>query len=208
MKILISVDDACDSDFRLARLLDKYGLDGIFYWPVDIQGLAIQKGWKPLTPIHEAFIARNFEIGSHTISHRYLTQIPYDEAAGEIKDSKKMLENKYEQNITKFCYPRGYTNPKLCKAVKDAGYSSARTTAIGFIGEPENPYNAGTAVHMGCPVRPEYEGTNWMEYGLKLFKEAKEKDLDFEAWCHSWEINRYNEWDNVDKFLKEISRAR
>lgn len=206
MKILISVDDGCDSDFRLVKLLERYGLDAVFFWPVDIQGLAMQKGWKPLTPIHEAYISRNFEIGSHTISHRYLTQISHDEAVGEIKDSKQMLENKYDQNITKFCYPRGYTTPKLASAVKNAGYKYARTTSIGHIGAPDDPFMAGTAVHMGCPVRQEYEGTNWLEYGKKMWLKAKDKDLDFHAWCHSWEIDRYNEWDNVAKFFKEISR--
>lgn len=206
MNILISVDDGCDSDFRLAKLLQKYDLNAVFFWPVDIQGLAIYKGWKPLTPIHEAFIAREFEVGSHTISHRYLTQIPFEEAVTEIVDSKKTLENKYDQNITKFCYPRGYATPKLAQVVKKAGYEYARTTAIGHVGRPDDPYMAGTAVHMGCPVRLEYEGTNWFKYGLKMFHKAKSKDKDFHAWCHSWEIDRYNEWENVEKFFKEITK--
>ena len=207
MQITISCDDGCDSDYKLAKLLEKYDLDATFYWPVDVQTLAFQKGWEPLTPAHEAYIARNFEIGSHTVSHRYLTKIPLKEAVGEIKDSKKILENKYDQNITKFCYPRGYSNPEMTQAVKDAGYSYGRSTLIGHIGEDADPYFAATAVHMGCPIREEYKGMTWMDYGYKLFEEAKEKDLDFHAWCHSWEIDRYNEWKNVEYFLREISRG-
>jgi peptidoglycan/xylan/chitin deacetylase (PgdA/CDA1 family) len=207
MQVTISVDDGCDLDYRLAKLFEKYNVSAIFYWPVDIQLLAIQKGWKALTPEHEQYISENFEIGSHTITHRYLTQIPHDEAVTEITSSKQILEDKYDQNITKFCYPRGYSTPKIAEAVKNAGYSSARSTSIGHIGRPDDPFMAGTAVHMGCPVRPEYEGSNWVEYGRKMFRNAQLRDWDFEAFCHSWEIERYNEWANVEKFIKEIARG-
>lgn len=207
MQISISVDDGCDSDFKLAKLLQKYNIKGVFYWPVDVHGLSLNKHWPAITPNHEEYIANNFEIGSHTISHRYLTQIPFEEAYDEITQSRKMLQEKYGQEITKFCYPRGYANESLIEAVKEAGYDYGRSTAIGYIGNPENPYFAPTAVHIGCPIRTEYIGTNWYDYGIKLFKKAKEQNLDFEAWCHSWEIDRYNEWDNVEQFLMEISRG-
>ena len=206
MRIQISVDDGCSDDIRIAKLCEKLGLDVVFYWPVDLTGLGMMKGWESLSPSQEAYIARNHEIGSHTITHRYLTQISLDEATDEIFASKEMLSNKYDQNITKFCYPRGYANERLITIVKNAGYEYARSTVIGHIGEPEDPLFASTAVHMGCPVRKEYEGTTWQDYGLRLFKEAKERNLDFEAWCHSWEVTKYNEWKNLEKFLKEISK--
>lgn len=206
MQVTISVDDGADLDYRLAKLFEKYDIDAVFYWPVDIQLLSMEKGWKALTPEHEQYIAERFEIGSHTITHRYLTQIPLDEAITEITGSKQILEEKYGREITKFCYPRGYANDTLKQAVKKAGYTYARSTAIGHVGKPVDPFFAGVAVHMGCPVRPEYDGTNWMEYGLKMYERAKEKDLDYEIFCHSWEIDRYNEWRNVEKFIKEVAK--
>lgn len=207
MQVTISVDDGCDSDYRLAKLFLKYNIKAVFYWPVDIHGLSMTKHWKAIEPSHEEFIAQNFEIGSHTISHRYLTQIPENEAIDEIIQSKKILENKYGQPITKFCYPRGYTTPKLTETVKQAGYELGRSTVIGHIGKPENPFFASTAVHMGCPIRAEYVGSTWLDYGLKLFEQAQKENKDFEAWAHSWEIDRYNEWANVETFIKELSRG-
>lgn len=207
MRIQISVDDGTKDDIRIARLCEKYGVDCTFYLPVDIVGVCLQKGWEPLKPQDEEYIARNFEIGSHTITHRHLTQIPIEEAIEEIKDSKTILENKYDQNITKFCYPRGYANETLKKVVEKSGYTYARSTAIGHIGEPDDPLFASTAVHMGCPVREEYKGSTWLDYGLKLLDKAREEDKDFEAWCHSWELTRYNEWNNVELFIKELARG-
>lgn len=206
MKISASVDDGCKLDAKLARLFEKYGIEATFYWPVDFITLSILKGWEPLSPGEESYIAKNFEIGSHGVTHAYLTKIPEEVAIDEIQDSRVMLRTKYNQPITKFCYPRGYTNDRLKQVVKDAGYELARSTEIGHIGKPDDPYFAPSAVHIGCPVRPEYKDTTWLDYGLKLFAGAKKRDLDFHFWCHSWEIEKYNEWGNVKYFLREVSR--
>lgn len=206
MKILVSVDDGCALDTKIAKLCEKYSFDAVFFWPVDFITLAIQKGYEPLSGIQESYISRNFEIGSHGVTHAYLTKIPLEAAKMEIEESKKMLENKYDQNINRFCYPRGYANESIIKFVKEAGYTYGRSTAIGYIGEPNNNLFAETSVHIGCPVRPEYQGTTWQEYGLKLAKEAASKNLLFHIWCHSWEIEKYNQWREVNKFFKEVSK--
>lgn len=207
MKILLSIDDGTKDDIRIARLCEKYGVECVFYWPVDIQGVCLLKDWEALRPQDEEWIAQRFEIGSHTITHRYLTQIPVGEAIDEIIQSRKILSLKYDQDVTKFCYPRGYANETLIKAVENAEYTYGRSTQIGHIGEPENRFFASTAVHIGCPVRDEYKGSTWLEYGLNLLEAARAQDKDFEAWGHSWEITKFGEWKNVEKFIKELSRG-
>jgi peptidoglycan-N-acetylglucosamine deacetylase len=207
MQITLSIDDGSKEDMKIAKLCLKYGVKAVFYWPVDMYGLSIQKGWDSLSPKDEEWIADNFEIGSHTISHRYLTQISLKDAIDEITESKKMLQLKYKKPISKFAYPRGYSNDALCTVVEQAGYEYGRSTQIGFIGEPDNPYFASTAVHIGCPVRDEYTGTNWFDYGLKLLKQARKENKDFEGWCHGWEISKYHCWDEVEKFIKELARG-
>lgn len=202
----MSIDDGSKEDIKIAKLCLKYGVKAVFYWPVDMYGLSIQKGWDSLNPKDEEWIAQNFEIGSHTISHRYLTKIPQAEAFEEVIESRDILRSKYHQDINKFCYPRGYANEDIIIAVKEAGYNYARSTHIGHIGKPNNPFFASTAVHMGCPLRAEYIGSNWFDYGMKLLEKAKKLDSDgdfeYSAWCHGWEITRYNEWENVEKFIK------
>lgn len=204
MKVLLSVDDATKDDIKLANLCSKYGIEAVFFFPVDYLTLCMEKGWEPISPEAEQEIAQNFEIGSHGVTHAYLTQIPLEAARYEIVESKKILEAKYNKKITKFCYPRGYSNYYIQEIVKEAGYEYARSTAIGHIGNPVSPLFATTSVHMGCPVRPEYKGTTWIDYGRKLLNKARENDELFHAWCHSWEITKYNEWGNVEKFLKEM----
>lgn len=207
MTVTISVDDGSKEDIKIAKLCLKYGVKAVFYWPVDMYGLSLQKGWDSLSIKDEQWIADNFEIGSHTISHRYLTRIKQAEAFEEVIESRDILRSKYHQDINRFCYPRGYANEDIIVAVKEAGYSTARSTEIGHIGKPDDPFFAPTAVHLGCPVRDEYKGTNWFDYGMKLLEQARKEDKDFEAWLHSWEVDRYNCWGEVENFIKEMGRG-
>lgn len=203
MKLLVSIDDGCQSDLKIARLCLKLGIEAIFYIPVDYLALAMVKGYEPLSPQAFNYLNDNFLIGSHGITHAYLTRISRHEAMDEIHESKQMMENLTGQKITKFCYPRGYYDDEIKQMVKDAGYESARTTAIGHFGEQVDPFESKTAVHIGCPIRPEYEGTTWVQYGQELASKAGEDDV-FEVWGHSWELDKYNEWGNVEKFLKGL----
>lgn len=188
------------------KLCLKYDLKAIFYIPIDYIGLAYQKGYEPLGTQTYRKIIDNFEVGSHGVSHAYLTRIPKEKAKEEIFESKKMLENLTGQTVTKFCYPRGYFDSEIKQMVKEAGYTSARTTAIGYLQPGDDLFEEKTTVHMGCPIRPEYEGTTWIEYARSLLVKAKPDDT-FHVWGHSHEIDRYGEWSNVEQFFKELSEA-
>ncbi len=64
-----------------------------------------------------------FEIGSHSMTHRYLTKEPATNAWFEIKRSKEKLEQMIGSDILSFCYPYGAVNRQIKNLVKDAGYS-------------------------------------------------------------------------------------
>lgn len=202
----VSVDDGCQLDTRIGKLCLKYKIPCTFYIPIDYMTMALQNGYEPLTQKSYRWLIDNFEIGSHGVTHRYLTKIDPEEAKDEIFASKKMLENLIDRKVTKFCYPRGYANDQIKQWVKEAGYTHARSTAIGNIQGPTDDFFAETTVHMGCPVRPEYEGTTWLDYATEKYRECLEGDGNyiFHVWGHSWEIDRYNEWKNVETLFKLI----
>jgi len=206
VKKIISIDDGCQLDLKMAKLCKKYGIEAIFYIPVDYIGLAYQKGYEPLSPTAYSYIVDNFEIGSHGITHDYLTRIPLEQAREEIFESKKMIENVTGKKVTKFCYPRGYFNDDIKTMVKEAGYESARTVAIGHLERGDDLFEEKTTVHIGCPVRPEYKNTTWLDYARNLLKQADE-DSVFHAWGHSHEIEKYHEWHNVEIFIKELANG-
>ncbi len=180
----LSVDDGCASDVRVADLCRKYEIEAVFYWPVEMHSLAYSKGYSPLNYGDAYEIAQDFEIGSHTITHPHLTKISLEEAIYEIIASKAMLQQLYDKPVTKFCPPRGYTNPELTEVTMNHYESQRLTKGDGIVHIHPNS-GANNEVH-------------WLD---RIGKDGIENVK--ELWCHSWELDKYDMWDELEQFLKE-----
>jgi peptidoglycan/xylan/chitin deacetylase (PgdA/CDA1 family) len=183
--ITLSVDDGCASDIRVADLANRYEIPTVFYWPVEWHSLAYDKGYTPLNVLAAIEIAKQFEIGSHTITHRHLTNLSETDAANEIVGSKFLLQRMFKQPINRFCPPRGYSNQALTDTVLRHYESQRLTTGKGLV-----------HIHPSSGANNE---TPWRDY----FKLVKERDGDVELWCHSWELNKYNLWAELEEFLRD-----
>lgn len=77
------------------------------------------------------WLAAGHQIGSHTLSHPWLTRLDVSRARREIADSKKSLEDRFGVAIRHFCYPYGDSNERVRDLVAEAGYHTACTTEFG-----------------------------------------------------------------------------
>jgi len=183
--IRLSCDDGCASDVRVAAIAEKYELECTFYWPVEWQSLAYDSGYNPLTYDEACYIANRFEIGSHTVTHRHLTNLHDDVAEREIMESKFQLEALFNTKVTKFCPPRGYTTPSLSTFTHQIYDSQRLTRGRGLVHVHPN-----SGANNNIP---------WREY----YKSIKDTVEDVELWMHSWELNKYELWDEFEEFLSE-----
>lgn len=183
---ILSVDDGCASDVRVAELATKYKIDTVFYWPVEWHSLAYDKGYEPLTYDQAIEISTNHEIGAHTITHRHLTKIPIEEAKREIFDSKMVLESIFGVYVKKFCPPRGYTNEELTEYTSQLFNSQRLTKGEGLVHIHPNS-GANNNIH-------------WIEYANSI--DVKE------LWCHSWELDRYSLWEELEGYLREHTHSK
>jgi peptidoglycan/xylan/chitin deacetylase (PgdA/CDA1 family) len=78
------------------------------------------------------WLAAGHEIGSHTLTHPWLTRLARDRAREEIVASKKKLEDRFGLPVRHFCYPYGDWNPAVRDEVAAAGYETACTTEFGI----------------------------------------------------------------------------
>lgn len=187
-KITLSVDDGSASDLRIAELAKKYNVDCVFYWPVEWVSLAFENGYIPLTIEEAGKIAGEFEIGSHTVTHRHLTKLSQAEAEFEIYDSKLRLTKLFDQPIKKFCPPRGYTNPQLTKYTMQYYDSQRLTKGSGLVHiHPNSGANGNVA---------------WQDY-FRMIEGRGENNGNIELWGHSWEWDNFNMWESIEQFLKE-----
>lgn len=183
MKISFSIDDGCTSDIRIAKLLKKYKIPAVFYWPIEWRSLAHEKGYKPLTFEEATYIAKEFEVGSHTVTHRLLTKLPIDEACIEIAESKQILAEMFDQEIPKFAPPRGYTNPELTHFTMKM-YQSQRLTV------------GPNLVH----IHPDSGANDNLPWQTRFAEVAKDQK-EIELWCHSWELDKFGLWEELEEFL-------
>ena len=106
-------------------------------WDIDSVKVKLHlMDWKDLNFL----IKKGIKIGSHTLTHPFLTRILLEDAKREIEYSKKLLEDKLGVEIDTFCYPYGDTNEKIEELVKNAGYKYAFTTKEGKFNGVENPF--------------------------------------------------------------------
>ena len=64
-------------------------------------------------------------IGSHSATHADFSNMPEEDARGEIIESKKELELVLGEKVNWFVYPKGYYSEMIVQFVKDAGYRMA-----------------------------------------------------------------------------------
>lgn len=205
MKIVTSWDDGCKHDWKVVELLEKHNLPGIFYWPCNLEKSCNVGKVKEFLSINDCIeISKKFDVGSHTVTHQYLTDITTQQARNEVFISKQIWEDILQKPITSFCYPRGRQNGIIRMLVKNAGYKEARTTIVGWIEKSTDPVLTNTTVHAGVD-RVEYKGKCWETFAREMLEKARTKENSiFHLFGHSWEIEKNNDWQALDDLFKEL----
>jgi peptidoglycan/xylan/chitin deacetylase (PgdA/CDA1 family) len=71
------------------------------------------------------------DFGSHTLTHALLSQVSPGEARREIRESRRLIEDRLSAPVSQFCYPRGDFSLAVKRMVAEEGYASACTTRPG-----------------------------------------------------------------------------
>lgn len=204
IKISASFDDGSAEDWEIARLMEKYQIDTVFYIPVNWQKYNLEKGNQALSQDQVVDIASRFEIGSHGIDHELLTRVDKQTQIDEILGSKQYWRSRGIE-VKKFCYPRGYYNTDIKEIVKGSGYSMARTTRVAEITPAIDPFETHTTVHVGLD-RKEY-GSDWLTFAEQKLDEALsrvDEDIEYHFWGHGVEIKKNGQWHRFEEFLQYL----
>ncbi len=216
--VTTSWDDGHVLDYRIGRLLEAYDLAGTFYVAPESAQL------RPAERLGERglrFLAEQFEIGGHTLSHRRLTELSPVEARHEVVAGKAALEKIVSEPLTSFAYPWGAFRPSDVEAVGAAGFRIGRTVRRFCITAPRAPLECGTTVHayrhlvdtarLAADDEISYRDrvrfmTDWSALAIHLFDRVLETGDVFHLWGHSWEIDRFGDWDRLERVLEYIAR--
>jgi peptidoglycan/xylan/chitin deacetylase (PgdA/CDA1 family) len=123
--IIVTFDDGHVSHFEVAYpVLKAFEFRATFFITVDWIGSAGFLCWEHVKELSE----EGMEIGSHTVSHPYLTQVPLEEVRRELEQSKAILEDKLGKSVGFLCAPGGYYNDPVKKVAQEVGYVGMCTT--------------------------------------------------------------------------------
>jgi len=138
--IALTFDDGFANVFQQGlEPLARYGYRAMVFLVPDLIGGSneweVQEGEARQPLMDDAqikeWLAAGHEIGSHTLTHAFLTRLSLQQAREEVSASKKKLEDRFGRPVRHFCYPYGDWNPAVRDLVREAGYETACTTEFG-----------------------------------------------------------------------------
>lgn len=218
--IATSWDDGHVSDLRLAELLERHGFSGTFFVPSrNAEGRAV------MGPAEIVELAQRFEIGGHTRNHLCLTRMPARLAQQEIVANKHWLEDLLGREVPGFAYVQGCHNRAVRRLVEEAGFRYARTVKNLTDTPGPNRFAISTTVQF-FPHAPSIYIRNYLRGGptaqrlrvlralrgertlVSRLSKAAELCLRsggyFHLWGHSWELDEYDLWGELDRFLGKL----
>jgi len=171
--VFLTFDDGfCDVFENAMPVLQRHQFRAIEFLVADLLGKTSE--WQrrdddAAGPLMDAaqvkdWLAAGNEIGSHTLSHPHLTQIPIAQAREEIAASKKKLEDLFGRSVAHFCYPYGDWNAVVRDLVQEAGYRTACTVGTG-LNEPGADPLALKRITARYPTRNWKAFWRWVGFG-------------------------------------------
>lgn len=125
--IVLTFDDGYrDNYINAYPILKKYNFKAAIFVITDM----VDKESFYLTSNQLKELQKNgIDIESHTATHENLSELSFDAQLKELNTSKNYLENLLSKKIKYLAYPCGEYSDDTLKAVKEAGYIMAFTTA-------------------------------------------------------------------------------
>jgi len=161
-------------------------------------------------------------VGSHTIDHCYLRTVDAAEALRQIVGGKNQLEDVLGHAVRGFCYPGGEHETSHRKMVTAAGFEYARTIVNFHANVTPDPFRMPTTLQLyphsrNVLMRNFIRHGRWMKRNPMFYLAMVNDDLlsrlkamldyvceqggVFHIWGHSWELDRFDGWAQLDSFL-------
>ena len=202
----LSYDDGVEQDERLVDIMAKNGLRGTFNVN---SGRYVEEGTvfaegrfhRVMTEAATTALFKDSgnEVAVHAYSHLFLNKIKRERVAYEIVEDRVNLERQFGTIIRGMAYPYGTWNDGVLDVLADCGIAYARTTkATESFAIPTRWLTLDPTCHHNHPRLTEI---------ATKFVESEKVPNDpwlFYFWGHSYEFERDNNWDLIEKFAEYI----
>lgn len=125
--VILTFDDGKEDALRVVLPeLRKRGMRASFFVITALVGQPGYLSWEGV----RALDAAGMEIGSHTVDHARLADLPADRVRAELTESKRALEAELHHPVEALAYPFNSVRARIVRAARDAGYRAAVAGAV------------------------------------------------------------------------------
>jgi peptidoglycan/xylan/chitin deacetylase (PgdA/CDA1 family) len=125
--VAITFDDGCETDLLVAApILRQTGFNATFFITCGRLGTLGYLSRAQLKELSEL----GFEIGCHSMTHAYLTDLDEKGLRHEILDAKSELQEIIGRSVDHFSCPGGRCNQNVVTVAREAGYRTVSTSRI------------------------------------------------------------------------------
>ncbi len=177
--IAITFDDGCETDLLYAApILRELNFCGTFYVTTGFLG---RSGYLNRAQLRE-LQGMGFEIGCHSMSHAYLTDLSDKDLHREVAEAKVQLEQVLGQAVQHFSCPGGRYNKRVADTAHLAGYQTVATSRIQINSRISDQLALGRVAIMRSTslanFKQTYQGHNLWRMNLEVqLREATKKVL-------------------------------
>jgi peptidoglycan/xylan/chitin deacetylase (PgdA/CDA1 family) len=125
--VCITFDDGCETDLLAAApILQEAGFNATFFITCGRLG---KPGYLSIPQLKE-LSGQGFEVGCHSMTHPYLTDLDESGLRREIIDAKSQLEQVIGQRVDHFSCPGGRCDHRVVTMARAAGYRTLATSRV------------------------------------------------------------------------------
>lgn len=200
----ITYDDGVTQDVRFVALLNRFGLKGTF----NLNSQLMREGFvwthkngmlvKRLTMDKALINYRGHEIGSHTLTHPSLGDLPDAEIKRQMRNDKADLETTLGVEVKGFALPFSFFDENCERIAKQSGFEYARISEFSLSYKPcTDYYRWKTGVYHIMPeFLPFVDG----------FFETDEELAVCQIVGHSYDLDALHLWDIMEDICRKVSR--
>jgi len=152
--VAITFDDGAETDLiSAAQVLKEAGFQATFYATVGFLG---KRGYMSASQLR-ALSNLGFEIGCHSMTHAYLSDLDSRGLRREVVEAKQELEQILGLPIEHFSCPGGRYDGRARKLAQETGYSSVATSHPHPNGPSSDRFSLGRVAVMQDTTLPEFQ---------------------------------------------------
>jgi len=138
--VCITFDDGCETDLiAAAPVLREFGFKATFYLTAGFLGTP---GYLSASQVRE-LDAHGFQVGCHSMTHAYLSDLPETELKREVWDAKLQIEEILGHAIEHFSCPGGRYDQRALRMARDAGFATVANSEFYANSSSISPYELG-----------------------------------------------------------------